>query len=952
MKIRLKQNHFFWAIMFGLLIFILGLIYHIYQVNKFQLAQLYNQQQLNLAQEMALNLEGLFDEALRDLKAYLSNNPFVKAGDLRECEYEMGLVSNKMKGVTTSLMRLDKNGVLIHIFSEDEKQKKLIGKDYRRESYFEEPKTTGRPFISNVVLEEGGKKRVYISVPLYKEAVSSSTPSAREFAGVFAFSIDLNTITNQLLSRLQKVRNFWIMDDEGNLLVQPKHPEMEFRNIFRNQGECQRCHGSFEIQERMVKGESGTGESCVKGSQKNLVAFAPVNLGEKRWSLAVVTPAFEVTHILGSTLILMLIIPIWFLIGFLYILQTNKKKAKAEIEHWRKEKEMSEKYENLFREAKDAILVTDCESGYILEANPEAFKLTGYSREELLNMKVWKLFPEDKIEETSKIFSQGCPEEKRKFSQLSLVRKDGAQVLVEVSSKLVDYEGKKVVQTIARDITERKKAEKALKESEEKYRNLVQFAHDAICIIQDDHIKFANQKFLDLSGYSWEELKEVDFKELVAPEHREMVVDRYYRRQKGEKVPERYELTLLTRNGERREVDLSVSLVEYQGKMASYCFLRDVTQNKKLQQQLIQTEKLAAVGTLAYGIAHEFNNILAGMMANAELGLISKEHEQIKECFETIVESSQRASSITNNLLAFARQKNAKKELVDITEPLKSVLSVTRRELEKHNVELIEKFKSIPKIYCDSGQFSEVFLNMITNARDAMYPKGGTLTIQVESAGDCIRIIFKDTGCGIPEEIKSKIFEPFVTTKGVLGKSDIPGTGLGLFLSYGIIDGYQGKIEVETKVGRGTRFTILIPVSKNLPRDFLLETRIESTKEIEKKLKILLVDDESPICSSLKKFLESKGHLVATSLRGKEGLELFKKDKFDLVLSDITMPDMDGIELIKKVKEKDPQAKIIVITGHIQKEKEEKAREAGADEVLIKPFKNELLYQAISKVAI
>ena len=379
---------------------------------------------------------------------------------------------------------------------------------------------------------------------------------------------------------------------------------------------------------------------------------------------------------------------------------------------------------------------------------------------------------------------------------------------------------------------------------------------------------------------------------------------------------------------------------------------KDITQRKRLQEQLIQTEKLAAVGTLAYGIAHEFNNILAGMMANAELGLITREPEQVKECFETIVESSQRASSITNNLLAFARQKEARKELTDITEPLKSVLSITKRELEKFNIEIVEKFKPVPKIYCDAGQLSEVFLNMVTNARDAMHPKGGALNIEVESVGDNIRIIFKDTGCGIPEEIKGKIFEPFVTTKGALGKSEIPGTGLGLFLSYGIIDGYKGKIEVETKVGRGTKFTIQIPVSKNLPREFLLDTRIESSKETERKLKILLVDDESPICSSLKKFLESKGHLVATSLRGKEGLEFFKKDKFDLVLSDITMPDMDGIELIKKMKDNDSKTRIIVITGHIEKEKEEKAREAGADEVLIKPFKNELLYQTISKIVI
>jgi two-component system, NtrC family, sensor kinase len=330
--------------------------------------------------------------------------------------------------------------------------------------------------------------------------------------------------------------------------------------------------------------------------------------------------------------------------------------------------------------------------------------------------------------------------------------------------------------------------------------------------------------------------------------------------------------------------------------------------------------------------------------------LITPDPQQIKECFETIVENSQRASSITNNLLAFAQQKEARKELVDITEPLKSVLSIIHRELEKHNIEIVEKFEPIPKVFCDAGQFSEVFLNMITNARDAMLPLGGTLTVQVEPYKDNIRIIFKDTGCGIPDEIKGRIFEAFVTTKGALGGSEVPGTGLGLFLTYGIIDGYQGRIEVESRVGKGTQFTILIPVTKNLPRKRLLDTVIETPEDIERKLKILLVDDEKAISSSLKKFLESKGHQVTTSLRAKEGLELFKKDKFDLVLSDITIPDMDGIELIKKMRKEDKDAKIIVITGHILKEKEEKAKEAGADEVLIKPFKNEVLCSAISRV--
>jgi PAS domain S-box-containing protein len=441
-----------------------------------------------------------------------------------------------------------------------------------------------------------------------------------------------------------------------------------------------------------------------------------------------------------------------------------------------------------------------------------------------------------------------------------------------------------------------------------------------------------------------------NLKEFATPEQFNSIQEQTKRRGSGEK--DSYEVEIMNAKGEKRFLLLTAApWFNKDGVLtATFGIFRDITERKQLQQQLIQSEKLAAVGTLAYGIAHEFNNILAGMLANAELGLITHDSRQIKECFEIIADNSHRAASITNNLLAFARQKEARKELIDITEPLKSVLAVTRRELEKLNLEIVEKFKPIPKIYGDAGQLSEVFLNMVTNARDAMRAKGGVLSIEVEPAGDNIRIIFKDTGCGIPEKIKGKLFEPFVTSKGALGGSEIPGTGLGLFLSYGIIDGYQGRIEVESEVGKGTQFIILIPVSKNSPTQPIHEIKIEPHTEIGRKLRILLVDDEKAISSGLKKFLGSRGHQVTVSLRGKEGLKLFKKEKYDIVLSDITMPDMDGIELIKKIKEQDQKTKVIVITGHIMREMEEKAKEAGADEVLIKPFKNEVLCLAISKL--
>jgi PAS domain S-box-containing protein len=585
------------------------------------------------------------------------------------------------------------------------------------------------------------------------------------------------------------------------------------------------------------------------------------------------------------------------------------------------------------------------------ELNTRLCEITGYTKEELSGKSIGVVYPSDQdyLSTRSEIYNQ-LREKGHSTIEASWKRKDGKLISVLLNCALLkpgDF-SQGITFTVL-DITEHKKAEEKIKQAAEEWEITFNSISDLVSI-HDKEFRFLrlNQAYAKLFKINPEDSQGKPCYELI-----------HGTKEPPPDCPHRE--TLKTRRSLTREffeshlgihLEVSISpLFNNEGEIvATVHIAKDITNRKKMEAQLIQTEKLAAVGTLAYGIAHEFNNILAGMLANAELGLITQDSRQIKECFKIIADNSHRAASITNNLLAFARQKEARKKLIDITEPLRSVLAVTRRDLEKLNIEIVEKFKPVPKIYCDAGQLSEVFLNMVTNARDAMRKKGGVLTIQVETARDNIRIIFKDTGCGIPEELKGKIFEPFVTTKGALGGSEVPGTGLGLFLTYGIINGYQGKIEVESKVGKGTQFIISIPVSKNLPPQPVQEIKNEPFGEIERKLKILLVDDEETIVSGLKKFLESRGHQVTSSLRGKEGLRLFKKDKFDLVLSDITMPDMDGIELIKKIKEQDQKIKIIVITGHIMQVKENEAWKAGADEFLIKPFKNEVLCLAISKL--
>jgi CheY-like chemotaxis protein/anti-sigma regulatory factor (Ser/Thr protein kinase) len=355
------------------------------------------------------------------------------------------------------------------------------------------------------------------------------------------------------------------------------------------------------------------------------------------------------------------------------------------------------------------------------------------------------------------------------------------------------------------------------------------------------------------------------------------------------------------------------------------------------------------VGTLAYGIAHEFNNILAGILGNAEFGMGSGDSKEVEGCFRVIMENCDRAGSITNSLLTLARQRQAKKEVADLTGAVENVVGLVERELEKQNIKVERKFKPVPEIVCDLGELSEVFLNMITNARDAMKPDGGALTIEIRKRNHNIEIIFADTGGGIPDEIRGRIFEPFVTTKGALGQSEIPGTGLGLFLSIGIISRYHGKIELESQVGKGSKFTIKIPVTENQELPVDMEAEEEVPAVLPPDLKVLLVDDEETICDVVKKFLEEKGYSVVDTTSGKKGLKLFKDKSFDLVLSDITMPDMDGVKLISKLKSIDPAIKLVTLTGHVAEEKLEAARKAGADQILLKPFKKEDLYKAIGR---
>ena len=234
---------------------------------------------------------------------------------------------------------------------------------------------------------------------------------------------------------------------------------------------------------------------------------------------------------------------------------------------------------------------------------------------------------------------------------------------------------------------------------------------------------------------------------------------------------------------------------------------------RQKQAELIQSSKLAAVGTFAAGIGHEFNNLLGGMLGYAELGRSASDSAEKDQALDVIRQACQRGRSITRGLLTFARRSEHRRDIHHLTDVIAETLTLVEVDLRKLNITLERVIEPTPAILCDSGQIAQVLLNLITNARDAIGQNGGTITVSLRQCGAYVELGVSDTGEGIPEHVRDRIFEPFVTTKGALGTSNTPGTGLGLSVSYGIVKDHGGDIRFETEIGVGTTMIVRLPIN-------------------------------------------------------------------------------------------------------------------------------------------
>jgi PAS domain S-box-containing protein len=506
-----------------------------------------------------------------------------------------------------------------------------------------------------------------------------------------------------------------------------------------------------------------------------------------------------------------------------------------------------------------------------------------------------------------------------------------------------------------KEILERRRSEEALRESEEKYRLLVENASEAIVVAQDGMLRFINSRTIELSGYSAEELTTNPFLQIVHPEDRDQVRENYLKRVSGEAVPVRYGFRVIHKDNSIRWVELSAVWISWEGAPATLNFLSDITEKRRLEEELVNARKLESIGVLAGGIAHDFNNILAAIMGNISLAKLDANlNDTTYNLLDNSEKASKRATALTQQLLTFSQGGAPVKQVTGIGN---LIMDCTAFALSGSKVKCDFNLPTdLWAVEIDVDQISQVIHNIILNAEQAM-PDAGVLEVSAENItldknhglplapGRYVKIAFQDPGTGIPETELPKIFDPYFTSKP-------EGNGLGLTTAYSIVKRHEGHISVQSQVAVGTIFDVYLPAAaEGIP-----QTTDESSRTYTGTGKILVMDDEKMIRELLQKMLPRLGFTVEAARDGSQALELYRRamdsgKPFDAVILDLTVPGaMGGKETIDRLRRMDATVKAIVSSGYSNDPIMSDYQTYGFNGVVAKPFGLQALGKTLAEL--
>jgi PAS domain S-box-containing protein len=543
--------------------------------------------------------------------------------------------------------------------------------------------------------------------------------------------------------------------------------------------------------------------------------------------------------------------------------------------------------------------------------------------------------------------------------EIALMRKDGSRLDGEVNAGLIKYKGKPADLVIIRNVTERKQMEVALRQSEERYRTIIEDMDEGyfeldlagnFTVVNDAHCRNV--------GYTRQELVGMHYSRVVHEEDPEAVRKGLKRMFKTGQPSLGLHRKVLRKDGSIRFAEISMfPLRSEDGKTIGFRGIGwDITEHKwaeeekrQLEQKAQVTSRLASVGEMAAGVAHEINNPLTGVIGYAQLLMDGKDiPSDIRRDLAAINEGAQRVASIVKRLLVFSRQVKPERRDVDINELIESTLALRAYHLRVNNIKVtIQLAPDLPETMADPGQLQQVFLNLVVNAETEMkLARGkGKLLIKTEKVDNTIRISFKDNGPGIAKKNLERIFDPFFTTREV-GQ----GTGLGLSLCHGIVAEHNGRIYAESKLGKGATFIMELPVVTEAEQPKPSEPVVEEPEKVAK-ARILVVDDEQVIRDLVKRVLGGEGYEVETVDNAGDALKKIEGKRYNLVLIDIKMPGMDGVELYERIQKiaRSLARRVVFITGDILSAHTEKFLSETKVAHIDKPFSAEQLKREVRR---
>ena len=626
-------------------------------------------------------------------------------------------------------------------------------------------------------------------------------------------------------------------------------------------------------------------------------------------------------------------------------------------------RESEEKYRRLVEHAPTGIYNIDFLQDKFTSINDAMIVFSGYSREELLSMKVSSILTDpskqlffDRIKKASE--GKEVPE----TVEMEFVIKDGTTRWASLSTSYI-YENNKLIgaSVIAQDITERKKAEKAVLESEKRFRELAESLPETIYEIDvEGRLTFVNRSAFRHFGYTRKEFdKGLNALDMLAPKDRDRAFNNIQKIISGEDIGLQ-EYTLLRKDGSTFPGIFHSSLILGDDKpIGLRGFIIDVTEKKRLEEQLQQSHKMEAIGTLAGGIAHEFNNILGIIIGNTELALDDVPGwNPAKDCLEEIRSASLRAKDVVRQILSFARKAPSERKPIQISTIIKESLKLLRATIPTTISIQEEMLCQSEMILASPTEINQVLINLCINSIHAMEDDTGVMSVRLQTVhldddsipsyeglkpGNHVRLTVKDSGQGIAPEIMDRIFDPYFTTKDV-----DKGLGMGLAVVYGIVKKHDGAITIESKVGTGTTVEVLFPIIEAAAEtEMAASERLPTGTE-----RILFVDDETSLVITAVRMLERLGYQVLGKTDSVEALDLFrsKPDRIDLVITDMAMPQMAGDRLVKKLRKIRPDVPIILCTGHSDRIDEVSAKSLGISAYCMKPLDNKTLAVIVRKV--